>query len=141
MPIFELCLTSIISWAREYVHWHVPACTQASNVLCCLQRFADVVQSLSRTQELKNHVVSSREDLDNNRGQDFLARLIIGIGTALGFLAMLAVNTGQQLQNMLNSVAMFQKQQQTRAPAIPVHAVQHIGQGPPQIAVTPYSGY
>ena len=93
-------------------------------------------------QDLKNYVVSSRQDLNSNSGQDFLARMLMGVGTALEFLAMLAGNSRQWLRKIMNSVAMFQQQQQTRTPTtIPLHAVQHIGQEPQQIAVTPYSGY
>ena len=104
--------------------------------------FSDLQMLFKAFQEPKNHVVSSRQDLDSNSGQDFMARMLMGVGTALGFLAMLAVNSRQRLRNMLNSVTMFQQQQQTRTPTtIPLHAVHHIGQVPQQIAVTPYSGY
>ena len=55
--------------------------------------FSDLQMLFKAFQELKNHVVSSRQDLDSNNGQDFLVRMIMGVGTALGFLAMLAVNS------------------------------------------------
>ena len=100
--------------------------------------FEDLKQLFMGFQEMKHHVDASRDDLEKNGGQDFIARVVIGIGTIVGFLAMMDVNSRQCLRNLLTNMAMFQQQ---RGPAIPMHALQQLPQAPAPIALTPYSGY
>ena len=67
--------------------------------------FSDLKGLFSAFDELKSKLISSKKDLDENNENDFLGRLLLGVGTGLGFIIMMAINRREKLKGMMNSIA------------------------------------
>ena len=59
----------------------------------------------SAFEELKTKVISSQKSLEENSDNDFLGRLLLGAGSALMFVVIMAINSRDKIKRMLTSIA------------------------------------
>ena len=96
--------------------------------------FSDLAGLFSAFEELKSKVVTSSLNLEDNTDKDFLGRLLLGAGSAIMFLVLLAIYSREKIKAMLTSLA-----NQPQGPSFPMQTIQTLPAQ--QICVRPYSGH